>query len=100
MEVFAVNATMGPEGRRPMLIMFGDVPRAARSSTTEVERQKAIEEAKKEVEKEQSRRRTKFSLKHTARPKMKRRFNGFAGPPLQYTSTCLLNEDKGRGRSI
>ena len=66
MAVFATNATMGPEGLCPMLLVFGAMPRPARTtpSPKQLERQRAIEEVKRAVESEQSRRRIAFALRH------------------------------------
>ena len=71
--VYAANATIGPEGLCPMLLVFGALPRPAQRtpSPTQVERQNAIELAKVEIQKEQASRRIKFALTHTNSPKAK-----------------------------
>lgn len=75
MAVFANNSTIGPEGLCPMMLVFGAVPRPARASPapTQIERQTAIEQAKKEVVKEQAKRRLAFALRHPSGPKGKER---------------------------
>ena len=71
MAIYASNTTIGPEGLCPMLLVFGALPRPARQapSPTQLDRQLAIESAKKEVQQEQAARRIKFALKHTHMPK-------------------------------
>lgn len=71
--VYACNATMGPEGLCPMLLVFGALPRPARISPSpgQLERQLCIEAAKKAVLTEQARRRITFALKHPSSPKAK-----------------------------
>ena len=73
MAVYSTNSTIGPEGLCPMLLVFGAIPRPARMtpSPSQLDRQKAIEEAKKEVEQEQSRRRIAFALRHPSNAKAK-----------------------------
>ena len=71
MAVYACNATMGPEGLCPMLLVFGALPRPARTtpSPTQLQRQTSIEEAKELVLQEQSKRRIAFALRHPGIPK-------------------------------
>lgn len=66
MNTYAMNSIIGPEGLCPMMLVFGALPRPARSkpSPTQLERATAIENAKKEVEKETARRRIVFALRH------------------------------------
>lgn len=73
MAVFAVNSTMGPEGLIPMLLVFGAIPRPARTilSPTQLERQKAIEAARHAAQHEQAKRRVAFALRHPSGPKAK-----------------------------
>lgn len=73
MAVYASNATMGPEGLCPMLLVFGALPRPARKtpSPNQLQRQHAIEEAKKAVLHEQGKRRIAFALRHPSSPKAK-----------------------------
>ena len=70
MAVYANNSTMGPEGLCPMLLVFGALPRPARTSPspTQLVRQQAIEDAKIAVEREQAKRRLSFALKHSGGP--------------------------------
>lgn len=73
MAVFAVNSTVGPEGLCPILLVFGAIPRPARTSPTitQLERARAIDAAMKEAEHEQSKRRIAFGLKHSGGQKGK-----------------------------
>lgn len=66
MAVYANNVTIGPEGLCPMLLVFGALPKPLRTSTSpnQLTRQKAIEEASKAVQAEQSKRRLSFALRH------------------------------------
>lgn len=49
MALYAVNSTVGPEGLVPMFLVFGALPRPARTTPapTQLQRQRAIDEAKK-----------------------------------------------------
>lgn len=69
--VHAVNATVGPEGLCPILLVYGALPRPIRANSTQsqIDRARAIDAATKEVEKEQSRRRISFGLRHNGSPK-------------------------------
>lgn len=71
--VYAVNSVMGPEGLTPILLVFGALPRPARStpSPTQLVRQAAIEEERKRASAEQAKLRLAFALKHPSRPKAK-----------------------------
>lgn len=57
MDIFAVNATVGPEGLCPILLVFGALPRPARAMTApfQIHRSITIEKAMRDVEKEQER---------------------------------------------
>lgn len=71
MDVFSVNATLGPKGLCPMLLVFGALPRPARSieAPTQVRRAQVMELAAKDFQREQGRRRISFGLRHTVSPK-------------------------------
>lgn len=71
MAVFSINATVGPEGLCPMLLVFGVIPRPARStpSATQMARAEMIDRAMDEVTKLHAKMRLAFGLKHTAGPK-------------------------------
>lgn len=73
MAFYAVNSTMGPEGLVPMLLVFGALPRPARTTPapTQLHRQRFIEEAKKTVSTEQAKRWLSFALRHPSGPKAK-----------------------------
>ena len=73
MAVYATNCTMGPEGLVPMLLVFGALPRPARTtpSPSQLMRQEAMEQAKKAVATEQAKRRLAFALRHPSSPKSK-----------------------------
>ena len=99
MAVYAANATIGPEGLCPMLLVFVAFPRPARRSPspTQLQRQNAIELEKTEIQKEQASRRISFALKHTSSPKAKETsaelFNLPSGAPvLVYRTTSKLWE--------
>lgn len=55
-DVYAVNAVIGPQGLCHMLLVFGEITRPARTSHSAIHvcRMKNIEEAKKEALKKQS----------------------------------------------
>lgn len=73
MAVFANNSTMGPEGPSPMLLVHGALPLTIRNapSPTQLARNTAIDEARRMIEQEQSRRRVKYTLRHPSSPKAK-----------------------------
>lgn len=64
MAVHAVNETMGSERLCPMSLVLGAIPRPERvkQSPNQVERQKAIEKAKKAVMDEESKKQVSFTL--------------------------------------
>jgi hypothetical protein len=64
--VKVVNDTVGPEGLTPTLLVYGSIPRPARCvpAPTQLERARAMENARKEVLVEYARRRIAFGLKH------------------------------------
>lgn len=66
MAVFALNSTIGREVLCPMLLVFGSIPRPARSMPEIYEFQLglAVEKAAIAVEKEQARRRLNLGLAH------------------------------------
>lgn len=65
MALYSNNSTMGPEGLRPMLLFFGELPRSARTlpSPNQPTRQQYMEDAKEAVKKEQDRERISFAFK-------------------------------------
>lgn len=67
MAVFSVNATVGPEGLCPILLVFGVIPRPARAkaSPRRLDRAKAISDSIIEVEREQARSRISFGRRRT-----------------------------------
>lgn len=71
MSLFAVNATVGPEGLFPILLVFGVIPFPEGSipSATQLQRASSLDAAMPEVEKEQARRLISFGLRHTGGPK-------------------------------
>lgn len=71
MSVFAINATVGPEGLCPMLLIFGAIPRPARNtpSATQMERAQTIDHSMDEVIKIHAIMRLEFGLKDTGGPK-------------------------------
>lgn len=73
MAVYAVKSTTGPKGLVPVLLVFGAMPRAARTTPapTQVLRLKAITEAMKAASTEQAKRRLAFALLHLSGPKGK-----------------------------
>lgn len=73
MAVFSVNSTMGPEGLVSMLLVFGALPRPARTTPApnQLSRQGAIEEAKQATSQEQAKCRVAFALRHPSNPKAK-----------------------------
>jgi hypothetical protein len=64
--VKVVNDTVGPEGLTPTLLVDGSIPRPARCvpAPTQLERARAMENARKGVLVEYARRRIAFGLKH------------------------------------
>ena len=71
--VKAVNDTVGPEGLCPTLLVYGAIPRPPRRTPadTQIERARALDQATKEVQKEQAKRRVAFALRHPCSPKAK-----------------------------
>lgn len=65
--VKSCNDVMGPEGLCPTLLVFGAIPRPARKTPAadQLERARVLDAAMTEVQKEQSKRRVAFGLKHT-----------------------------------
>lgn len=66
MAVYAINCTTGPEGLRPMLLGFGAILRASRSTPapSQVQRSMVMDAAIRESEREQAKRRLAFGLRH------------------------------------
>jgi len=64
--VKANNDTVGPEGLTPSLLVFGSIPKPARHTLapTSLERARAIDDARKEVNKAVARSRVQFGLRH------------------------------------
>lgn len=105
--VYANNVTIGPEGLCSMLLVFGALPRPVRSSTsaTQLERQRAIEAATKEVQTEQTKRRISFALRHPASERNRKNtealYNLPAGlPVLVYRTTTKKWESPHKFVSI
>lgn len=73
MAVFSLNSTMGPKGLVPMLLVFGALPRPARTTPapTQLVAQRAMEEAKQAASHEQAKRQVAFAVCHPSNPKAK-----------------------------
>lgn len=66
MAVHCVNSTIGPEGLCPTLCVFGAIPKPARNcpAPQQIERARAIDDAIREVEREQTKRKVTFGLRY------------------------------------
>lgn len=73
MALYTANSTIRKEGLFHMLLVFGALPQPARMKPcpTKVNRQKAIEEGRKEVSKDQAKRRIDLELHHPGGKKAK-----------------------------
>lgn len=72
MEVFALNATVGIEGLCPILLVFGALQRPARTfQISQVDSARVLDFAMYEAEREQTKRRLNYGLKHPAGPNAK-----------------------------
>lgn len=73
MAVYTVNATMGPVGLCPMVLVLGSLLRPDRSypSASQLHRQVEIKDSRKEVSAKQARRFIAFYMRHPSMPKAK-----------------------------
>jgi hypothetical protein len=64
--VKCVNDTVGPEGLTPTLLVYGSMPRPARNipAETQLQRARAIDKARRDVEAEHAKRKVSFALKY------------------------------------
>lgn len=73
MEVKAVNDKIGPEGLCQTLLVYGTLPRPLQRNPadTQIRRAEAVDKAMKEIQKEQTKRKIAFALRHPGGPKTK-----------------------------
>lgn len=93
MALFAVNATVVPEGSSPILLVFGSMTRPARTgpSITQIYRVRSIDSAIKEVEWELAIRRIAFGLRHSGGPKANESSDNTILHELPVGSPILVN---------